>query len=46
MLHRRVDGLICTSVDRHPYINLIQRAVLCVMLDRVDPGLNVQRYPG
>ena len=30
-----VDGLIYTGVgDRHPYINLIRRAVPCVMLDR------------
>ncbi len=42
MLHRQVDGLIYTSVDRHPYINLIQESgTPCVMLDRVDPGLNV-----
>lgn len=42
MLHRRVDGLIYTSVDRHPYINLIQESgTPCVMLDRVDHGLNV-----
>ncbi|HHG8774367.1 TPA: LacI family DNA-binding transcriptional regulator [Raoultella planticola] len=42
MLHRQVDGLIYTSVDRHPYIELIQAsATPCVMLDRVDPGLNV-----
>ncbi|MEQ4097503.1 LacI family DNA-binding transcriptional regulator, partial [Escherichia coli] len=26
MLHRQVDGLIYTSVDRHPYINLIQES--------------------
>lgn len=42
MLHRQVDGLIYTSVDRHPYIELIQESgTPCVMLDRVDPGLNV-----
>ena len=42
MLHRQVDGLIYTSVDRHPYINLIQESgTPCVMLDSVDPGLNV-----
>ncbi|QHM71885.1 LacI family DNA-binding transcriptional regulator [Mixta intestinalis] len=42
MLHRQVDGLIYTSVDRHPHIGLIQQSgTPCVMLDRVDPGLNV-----
>ena len=42
LLHRQVDGLIYTSVDRHPYIELIQDShTPCVMLDRVDPGLNV-----
>ncbi|WP_315928223.1 LacI family DNA-binding transcriptional regulator [Mesorhizobium sp. SP-1A] len=42
LLHRQVDGLIYTSVDRHPYIDLIQaNGTPCVMLDQVDPGLNV-----
>jgi LacI family transcriptional regulator len=42
MLHRQVDGLIYTSVDRHPYIALIEESgTPCVMLDRIDPGLNV-----
>lgn len=42
LLHRQVDGLIYTSVDRHPYIDLIQAGgTPCVMLDRVDPALNV-----
>lgn len=42
LLHRQVDGLLYTSVDRHPYIELIQASgTPCVMLDRVDPGLNV-----
>ncbi len=42
LLHRQVDGLIYTSVDRHPYIELIQASgTPCVMLDRVAPELNV-----
>lgn len=42
LLHRQVDGLIYTSVDRHPYIELIQASrTPCVMLDRVDQTLNV-----
>lgn len=42
LLHRQVDGLLYTSVDRHPYIELIQASgTPCVMLDRVDAGLNV-----
>lgn len=42
LLHRQVDGLLYTSVDRHPYIELIQASgTPCVMLDRVDSGLNV-----
>jgi LacI family transcriptional regulator len=42
MLNRQVDGLIYTSVDRHPYIELIaESGTPCVMLDRVDAGLNV-----
>ncbi|MBD1227955.1 LacI family DNA-binding transcriptional regulator [Xenorhabdus griffiniae] len=42
LLHRQVDGLLYTSVDRHPYIELIQESgTPCVMLDRVDAKLNV-----
>lgn len=42
LLHRRVDGLIYTSVDRHPYIDLIRAsATPCVMIDRIDSTLNV-----
>ncbi|GKX55969.1 LacI family transcriptional regulator [Leminorella grimontii] len=42
LLHRQVDGLLYTSVDRHPYIELIQASgTPFVMLDRVDPALNV-----
>lgn len=42
LLHRQVDGLIYTSVDRHPYLEMIQESgTPCVMLDRVDPALNV-----
>ncbi|WP_072086274.1 LacI family DNA-binding transcriptional regulator [Yersinia pekkanenii] len=37
LLHRQVDGLLYTSVDRHPYIELIQATgTPFVMLDRVD----------
>ncbi|WP_407656526.1 LacI family DNA-binding transcriptional regulator [Limnobaculum zhutongyuii] len=42
LLHRQVDGLLYTSVDRHPYIELIQASgTPFVMLDRVDPALKV-----
>lgn len=42
LLHRRVDGLIYTSVDRHPYIDLILASgTPCVMIDRIDKTLNV-----
>lgn len=42
LLLRQVDGLLYTSVDRHPYIELIQASSTpFVMLDRVDPALNV-----
>ncbi|MDE1476901.1 LacI family transcriptional regulator [Xenorhabdus bovienii] len=42
LLHRQVDGLLYTSIDRHPYIELIQESgTPCVMLDRVDTKLNV-----
>ncbi len=42
LLHRQVDGLIYTSVDRHPCIELIQASgTPCVMLDRVESALNV-----
>lgn len=38
LLLRRVEGLIYTSVDRHPYIELIQASgTPCVMLDRIEP---------
>jgi LacI family transcriptional regulator len=37
LLHRQVDGLLYTSVDRHPYIELIQATgTPFVMLDTVD----------
>lgn len=37
LLHRQVDGLIYTSVDRHPWIDLITASgTPLVMLDRVD----------
>ncbi|OON40050.1 LacI family transcriptional regulator [Izhakiella australiensis] len=39
LLERQVDGLIYISVDRHPYIDLIQESgTPLVMLDRLDPG--------
>ncbi|WP_049602008.1 substrate-binding domain-containing protein [Yersinia bercovieri] len=42
LLLRQVDGLLYTSVDRHPYIELIQStATPFVMLDRVDPAQQV-----
>ncbi|CNJ21685.1 LacI family transcriptional regulator [Yersinia mollaretii] len=42
LLHRQVDGLLYTSVDRHPYIELIQSTgTPFVMLDRVDPAQQV-----
>ncbi|SUB83087.1 Catabolite control protein [Pragia fontium] len=42
LLLRQVDGLLYTSVDRHPYIELIQASgTPFVMLDRVDPEMNV-----
>ncbi|QPR29518.1 LacI family DNA-binding transcriptional regulator [Edwardsiella hoshinae] len=42
MLHRQVDGLIYTSVDRHPYIDLIhENATPCVMLDHLAGRLDV-----
>ncbi|MET3794601.1 LacI family DNA-binding transcriptional regulator [Aquamicrobium terrae] len=42
LLQRQVDGLIYTSVDRHPYIDLIRaNGTPCVMLDQVNLGLDV-----
>ncbi|ATM87435.1 LacI family transcriptional regulator [Yersinia frederiksenii] len=42
LLHRQVDGLLYTSVDRHPYIELIQASgTPFVMLDSVDPSQQV-----
>lgn len=42
LLHRQVDGLLYTSVDRHPYIDLIQATgTPFVMLDRVDPAQQI-----
>lgn len=42
LLRQQVDGLFYTSVDRHPYIDLIQASgTPFVMLDRVDPDLPV-----
>ncbi|MDZ7279583.1 LacI family transcriptional regulator [Pantoea eucrina] len=46
LLNRQVDGLFYTSVDRHPYIDLIQASgTPLVMLDRVEPrpGVNMLR---
>lgn len=42
LLNRQVDGLIYTSVDRHPWIEMIQASgTPLVMLDRIAPELNV-----
>ncbi|MEM6160252.1 LacI family DNA-binding transcriptional regulator [Erwinia sp. P6884] len=42
LLSQQIDGLLYNSVDRHPYIDLIRESgTPFVMLDRVDPGLNV-----
>lgn len=42
LLSQQVDGLFYNSVDRHPYIDIIQASgTPLVMLDRVDPALNV-----
>ncbi|AOM41593.1 LacI family DNA-binding transcriptional regulator [Xenorhabdus hominickii] len=42
LLNRQIDGLLYTSVDRHPYIDLIQASgTPCVMLDWVSAGSNV-----
>lgn len=42
LLSRQVDGLFYNSVDRHPYIDVIQATgTPLVMLDRVDPSLKV-----
>lgn len=42
LLHRQVDGLIYTSVDRHPCIDLILASgTPCVMIDRIDRSLNM-----
>ncbi|MDE9440989.1 LacI family transcriptional regulator [Xenorhabdus bovienii] len=42
LLNRQIDGLLYTSVDRHPYIDLIQASgTPCVMLDWVNADLNV-----
>ncbi|WP_416776945.1 LacI family DNA-binding transcriptional regulator [Xenorhabdus budapestensis] len=42
LLNRQIDGLLYTSVDRHPYIDLIQASgTPCVMLDWVNADSNV-----
>ncbi len=42
LLGQQVNGLIYTSVDRHPYIDVLQASnTPFVMLDRVDPSLQV-----
>lgn len=42
LLHRQVDGLIYTSVDRHPYIDMIQASgTPLVMLDCIAPEIAV-----
>ncbi|UYP74022.1 LacI family DNA-binding transcriptional regulator [Pantoea dispersa] len=38
LLNRQVDGLFYTSVDRHPYIDVVQASgTPLVMLDRIEP---------
>ncbi|EPL9570099.1 LacI family DNA-binding transcriptional regulator [Providencia rettgeri] len=42
LLLRQVEGLIYTSVDRHPYVDMIQASgTPCVMLDRVEASEGV-----
>lgn len=42
LLSQQVDGLFYTSVDRHPWIELIRASgTPLVMLDRIDPSLKV-----
>jgi len=42
LLSQQVNGLFYISVDRHPYIDVLQSSgTPFVMLDRVDPGLPV-----
>ncbi|WP_437125125.1 LacI family DNA-binding transcriptional regulator [Erwinia papayae] len=42
LLSQQVDGLFYNSVDRHPFIEVIQASgTPLVMLERVDPALNV-----
>lgn len=42
LLSQQVDGLFYNSVDRHPYIDVIQASgTPLVMLDRVNPDLKV-----
>lgn len=42
LLGQQVNGLFYISVDRHPYIDLLQSSgTPFVMLDRVDPSLQV-----
>ncbi|KNC14111.1 transcriptional regulator [Pantoea sp. RIT-PI-b] len=46
LLNRQVDGLFYNSVDRHPYIDVIQASgTPLVMLDRIEPrpGVNMLR---
>lgn len=42
LLSQQINGLIYISVDRHPYIDVLQASgTPFVMLDRVDPSLQV-----
>lgn len=42
LLSQQINGLIYISVDRHPYIDILQASgTPFVMLDRVDPALQV-----
>lgn len=39
LLSQQINGIIYVSVDRHPYIDVLQASgTPCVMLDRVDPA--------
>lgn len=42
LLSQQINGIIYVSVDRHPYIDVLQASgTPCVMLDRVDPAWQV-----
>lgn len=42
LLRRQVDGLLYTSVDRHPWFDVIRAAgTPCVMIDTIDPAAGI-----